>query len=86
MLDVSIFRMHSGCQWNQLPERFGPSSTTHSWFQRFAADGVVREIWAALVAECEGLGEVFWEWQAADGVMGKSRSDGERQRPRHQAA
>ena len=76
MLDGIIFRMRTGCLWNQMPERYGPDSTVHKWFQRFAADGALEEIWAALVAECEALGAVRWEWQAADGVMGKSRFEG----------
>jgi putative transposase len=74
VLDGIIYRMRSGVQWNQLPPRFGADSTVHGWFQRFAADGVLEAIWAMLVGECEQLGAVSWEWQAADGVMGKSRS------------
>lgn len=76
VLDGVIFRLRSGCQWNQLPERFGSDSTVHGWFQRFAADGVLEQIWACLVAACDELGAVCWEWQAADGVMGKSRFGG----------
>lgn len=76
MLDGIVFRMRTGCQWNQMPERYGPDSTVHKWFQRFAADGAFEEVWAALIAECEGLGAVRWEWQAADGAMGKSRFEG----------
>jgi putative transposase len=76
VLDGIIFRMRSGVQWNQLPRAFGADSTVHGWFQRFAADGVLQEIWSVLVSECEELGAVSWEWQAADGVMGKSRFEG----------
>lgn len=81
VLDGIIHRMRSGCQWNQLPRCFGADSTVHGWFQRFVADGVLVEIWAALVAECEELDAVGWEWQAADGVMGKSRFDGAKRGP-----
>jgi putative transposase len=81
VLDGIVFRMRSGCQWNQLPERFGPDSTVHGWFQRFVEDGVLEEIWAELVRECEALGAVQWEWQAADGVMGKSRFSGDKRGP-----
>jgi putative transposase len=81
MLDGIIHRLRSGCQWNQLPERFGPSSTLHDWFQRFVEDGVLEEIWAALVGECAELGAVQWEWQAADGVMGKARLCGDKRGP-----
>lgn len=76
VLDGIIHRLRSGCQWAQLPERFGACSTVHGWFQRFASSGVLEEIWAYLVRECEELGGVRWEWQAADGVMGKSRYSG----------
>jgi putative transposase len=76
VLNGIIYRLRSGVQWNQLPREFGADSTVHGWFQRFAADGVLAEIWACLVIECEELGAVCWEWQAADGVMGKSRFEG----------
>jgi len=81
VFDGIIFRMRSGCQWNRLPERFGPASTVHGWFQRFVRDGVLEQIWAELVRECEALGAVEWEWQAADGVMGKSRFAGDKRGP-----
>lgn len=81
VLDGLIHRMRSGCQWERLPERFGPTSTLHGWFQRFVEDGVLEALWAALAAECEELDAVLWEWQAADGVMGKSRFDGDKRGP-----
>jgi putative transposase len=73
-----IFRLRTGCQWNQLPRIFGDDSTVHRWFQRFAADGVLEELWAVLVSECGELGAVDWRWQAADGCMGKARFGGEK--------
>lgn len=81
VLDGVIYRMRSGVQWNRLPRSFGADSTVHGWFQRFVADGVLEEVWAALAGECDGLDAVLWEWQAADGVMGKSRFDGDKRGP-----
>lgn len=81
VLDAIIYRMRSGVQWNRLPREFGADSTVHGWFQRFAADGVLIEIWAELVRECDELDAVLWEWQAADGVMGKSRFGGSARGP-----
>jgi len=34
-------------------------------------------LWSLLVAECDELGLVNWEWQAADCALGKARSGGE---------
>lgn len=73
-----IYRLRSGCQWNHLPKEFGDDSTVHRWFQRWCRHGVMQKIWAVLVAECDELGDVDWEWQSADGVLGKARFGGEK--------
>ncbi len=44
-LNGIIFRMRSGCQWDQLPAKFGPKSTVHDWFQRCCQGGVMQRIW-----------------------------------------
>jgi transposase len=75
-LDAIIFRMRSGCQWNQLPERFPDDSSIHRTFPRWVRAGIFEHIWAVLIERCEELGGVDWEWQAADGMMGKARLGG----------
>ena len=75
-LDGIIYRMRSGVQWNQLPKEFGDDSSVHRTFQRWVELGVFDRIWAALLEECEELGGVNWEWQAADAAMGKARLGG----------
>ena len=75
-LNAIIFRMRSGCQGNQLPERFPDDSSVHRTFQRWVLLGVFARIWATLAAACDELGGVDWEWQAADGALGKARLGG----------
>jgi putative transposase len=75
-LDGIIFRLRSGVQWNQLPKEFGDDSSVHRTFQRWVGLKVIDQIWAALVSDCEELGGVDWEWQSADGAMGKARLGG----------
>ena len=75
-LNGIIFRMRTGCQWNQLPKHFGDDSTVHRWFQRWNKNGVMERIWAAMVEECDDLGGVSWEWQSADGALAKARFGG----------
>ncbi len=76
VLNGIIFRMRTGCQWDQLPRRFGPKSTVHGWFQRWVEGGIFEKVWAVLVAECDELQGVEWKWQAADGALGKARFGG----------
>jgi putative transposase len=71
-----IHQMRTGCQWNHLPKEFGSDSTVHRWFQCFCADGVFEEVWSILVDACAELDGVQWQWQAADGVLGKARFGG----------
>ncbi len=75
-LDAIIFRMRSGCQWNRMPKEFPDDSSVQRTFQRWVKSGVLDLIWAALIDECRQLGGVEWEWQAADGAMGKARFGG----------
>ncbi len=75
-LDGIIYHLRSGVQWNQLPKEFGDDSSVHRTFQRWERLQIFDRIWAILVAECEELGGVNWEWQAADTAMGKARWGG----------
>jgi putative transposase len=75
-LNGIIHQMRSGAQWNQLPEQFGDDSSVHRTMQRWIARGVFERLWAVLVENCEELGGVNWEWQSADGAMGKARFGG----------
>ena len=75
-LNGIIYQMRSGVQWNQLPQQFGDDSSVHRTFQRWIQKGVLERIWATLVENCEELGGVDWQWQSADGAMGKARLGG----------
>jgi putative transposase len=76
-LDAIIFRMRTGCQWNRLSKTDFPNDrAVHRAFQRWVRLGIFERIWAALVTDCEELGGVDWQWQAADTSMGKARFGG----------
>lgn len=48
----------------------------HRPFPRWVALGIFARIWAAVVKRCDEVGGVDWEWQAADGMVGKARLGG----------
>jgi putative transposase len=75
-LNGIIYQMRSGCQWNHLPKEFGDDSSVHRALQRWVKKGVLQRIWATLIENCEELGGVDWQWQSADGAMGKARFGG----------
>jgi putative transposase len=85
-LDGIIYRLRSGVQWNQLPKEFGDDSSVHRTFQRWGEGKVFDRLWAVLVVDCEALGGVDWQWQAADAAMGKARFGGTWSAPTPQTA
>ena len=72
-LDGIIFRMRSGCQWNHLPDEFGNDASVYRVFRRWERLGIFDIIWAVLLMRCDELKGVDWQWQAADGCLGKAR-------------
>jgi transposase len=72
-LNGILYRARTGCQWNQLPEKFGSDSTIHRTLTRWEEKGVFDALWALLIYHCEDLKDVHWEWQAADGALHKAR-------------
>lgn len=80
-LNGIIYQMRSGVQWNQLPKSFGDDSSVHRTMQRWIDKGVFQRIWALLIENCAELGGVNWEWQSADGAMGKARFGGDQVGP-----
>ena len=75
-LDGIIHVGRTGCQWNKLPKEFGDDSSVHRTFQRWVELGIFVSVMAAIIEHCAELGGVNWQWQSADGVMGKARLGG----------
>lgn len=75
-LNGIIYQMRSGVQWNQLPRMFGDDSSVHRTLQRWVAKGLFDQLMQLLIQNCAELGGVDWQWQSADGAMGKARFGG----------
>lgn len=71
--DGIIYRMRTGCQWNHLPEQFGDSSNVYRAFVRWEQKAIFDILWAILLTKCDQLQGVDWQWQSADGCLGKAR-------------
>ena len=71
-LNGMIYRMRTGCQWNQLPERFGDDASVHRTQQRWEQLGLFDLLWAMIQTRCQDLDGVDWEWQAAEGCLAKA--------------
>jgi putative transposase len=77
LLNGIIYRFRTGCQWEHIPKVYGDDSTIHRALQRWSKLRLFELLWRWLVEECDELALVDWEWQAADGWLGKARSGGD---------
>lgn len=85
-LNGIIFRMRTGCQWNQLPKEFGDDASVYRTFRRWERRGIFDILWALLLLRCDELQGVDWKWQAADGCLSKARGVPKKGRPRNALA
>jgi putative transposase len=77
IMDALIFRLRTGCQWNNIPRIYGDDSTIHRTFQHWVQIGLFEKVWALLVKRCDELGQVDWQWQSVDAAMRKARHGGD---------
>jgi len=54
LLNGVIYKMRTGCQWNNLPKELGDDSTIHRAFQRWVRLGVFARVWA-MVEESQDI-------------------------------
>src|SRR5437763_15334643 len=57
-LDGMIYRLRTGCQWNQLPAQFGDDVSVYRTFRRWENLGIFDIVWAVVLLQCEELGGV----------------------------
>ena len=67
-----VYVLRTGIQWKALPRDFGSASAVHQHFQNWYRAGFFQKLWQAGLAEYDGMHGIAWQWQAADGAMGKA--------------
>lgn len=55
------FRVRTGVQWRDLPERYGPWQTVYGLFRRWQRDGTWKRILAQLQAQADADGLITWD-------------------------
>jgi transposase len=55
-----IYRYRCGIAWRDLPSSFGPWQTVWKRHRRFSGDGTWDKIFAALLTQADGQGEIGW--------------------------
>ena len=56
-----FWRLHTGCPWRDIPERYGSWSTVYDRFRRWTRDGTLDRILEALQVRLDERGRIDWE-------------------------
>src|SRR3954449_3154402 len=72
LFDGLIWLARSGGQWKALPREFGAKSTVNDRYQEWVEHGCFAKAWARLLAVYDDEVGLDWQWQAADGCLGKA--------------
>lgn len=75
-LNGIIYQLRTGCQWEAIPREFGNHKSLNRTLQRWKKQEIFAIVCGILVRECDELGGVNFDWQAADCAMGKARQGG----------
>ncbi len=55
------FRVRTGVQWRDLPDRYGPWQTVYGLFRRWQRDGTWKRILTRLQARADAEGLITWD-------------------------
>ena len=53
MLNGMVWLNHSGAQWRQLPERYGPWQSVYARFAKWRDDGILENIFTELFKDAD---------------------------------
>ncbi|MET7914297.1 IS5 family transposase [Streptomyces avermitilis] len=56
-----LYRIRTGVQWRELPERYGPWKTVHERHRRWSADGTWELLLQRVQAEADAAGDIDWD-------------------------
>jgi transposase len=61
LIDGIRFRVRTGVQWRDLPDRYGPWQTVYGLFRRWQRDGTWKRILTQLQARADAEGLITWD-------------------------
>jgi transposase len=61
ILNGIFWKLHTGAQWRDIPERYGPWSTLYDRQRRWCQDGTWDRILTALQVPLDASGQIDWD-------------------------
>ena len=68
VLNGVFWVLHTGSQWRELPDRYGPWQTAYGRFRRWRLEGLVDRILGRLQVRLDADGRLDWDLFRVDGT------------------
>lgn len=68
VLNGIFWILHTGAQWRELPERYGPWKTVYGRFRRWQREGLIDRILKRLQVRLDQDGRIDWDLFCIDGT------------------
>lgn len=68
VLNGIFWILHTGAQWRELPERYGPWKTVNGRFRRWTREGLFDRILERLRVRLDERGRIDWDLWCVDGT------------------
>lgn len=68
VLNGLFWKLNTGAQWRDIPERYGPWQTIYDRYVFWRRDGTWDQIMAALQTKLDATGRLDWEQMNVDGT------------------
>lgn len=83
VLNGIFWILHTGAQWRELPDRYGPWKTVYDRFNRWSSDGTIDAILHRLHVRLDEAGRIDWDLWCVDGshVRASRSAAGGQKRP-----
>ncbi len=82
ILNGLFWKLHTGAQWRDIPERYGPWSTIYDRYRRFCQEGRFACMLVALRASLDERGQLDWEqwWVDSTSIRASRAAAGARKK------
>ncbi|RJL31897.1 IS5 family transposase [Bailinhaonella thermotolerans] len=69
VLNGIVWKIRTGADWRDVPERYGPWQTVYQRFRRWSADGTWDRLWEHVQAHGDAAGVVDWSAVCVDSTI-----------------
>jgi putative transposase len=77
IMEGLLYLLRTGCQWAEIPSKYGPKSTVYDRFREWQGADVFFKLWVNGLVRYDNKIGIDWKWISGDGSMTKAPLGGQ---------